>query len=59
MKDIVMLKKPELPENWDCEKSVNTVKTKIYKWKNLTKEIAEELWVAREKLSSPGKRTDL
>jgi len=43
--------KPEVPDNWDYEKSVNKVKTFIYKWKNLTSDIMMELWVAREKLS--------
>jgi len=45
---------PEIPEFWDYDSSVKKVKTVIYKWKNLTEEIAEELYVAREKLRQWG-----
>ncbi len=31
----------------------------IYKWKNLTAEIIQELFIARERLRAPGTRTDL
>jgi len=43
--------KPELPETWNYNESIEKVKTDIYKWKNLTKEIFTELWIAREILS--------
>lgn len=42
---------PEIPTDWDYKSSVEKVKKLIYKWKNLTKEMLEELWIAREKLS--------
>ncbi len=44
----------KLPENWNYESSVSKVQQKIYKWKNLSVEILEELWIAREKLSKAG-----
>ena len=50
---------PTIPNNWDYENSVEKTKTFFYKWKNLTSDILEELWIAREMLSSPGSRTDL
>jgi len=42
---------PTLPAQWDYDESVKKVKKFIYKWKNLTKEMAKELWIARELLS--------
>ena len=42
---------PAIPEDWDYDTSVEKTKTFIYKWKNLSDDILEELWVAREKLS--------
>lgn len=53
------IEKPELPENWDYEKSVTIVKGITYKWKDLTIELANELFIAREILNSQGIRTDL
>ena len=50
---------PVIPENWDYGTSIEKTKTFFYKWKNLTNEILEELWIAREMLSKPGARTDL
>ena len=50
---------PTVPDNWDYDTSVEKTKTFIYKWKNLTDDIKEELWIAREMLSKPGVRTDL
>jgi len=38
---------PEVPEFWDYEQSVKKVKAFIYKWKNIKKEIAIELKIAR------------
>ena len=42
---------PAVPDDWDYDTSVEKTKTFIYKWKNLSDDILEELWVAREKLS--------
>jgi len=55
----VVLQEPAIPDTWDYRKSVEKVKSITYKWKNLTEELANELWIAREKLSSQGERTDL
>lgn len=50
-KELVLVTEPQLPEKWDYEESVKKVKQIIYKWKNLTIEIAQELKIAREILS--------
>jgi hypothetical protein len=52
---LVKLAIPELPEHWDYDESVHKTKAIVYKWKTLTKELAEELWIAREILSRPGR----
>jgi len=52
--ELVKIERPQLPERWDYEESVKKVRGFIYKWKNLTKEIAQELWIAREKLRAKG-----
>jgi len=44
---------PKIPKKWNYDKSTAKIKTYIYKWKMLTKEMANELWIAREKLSIP------
>ncbi len=49
--DIVKYDIPQVPAEWDYDSSVKTVKGYIYKWKNLTGQIAKELYIAREKLS--------
>ena len=56
---IKIVAKPTIPVNWDYNKSVERVKTILYNWKNLTEEMANELWVAREVLNAQGQRTDL
>ena len=53
------LNPPTIPKDWNYDTSVKKTKQIIYKWKNLTEELAKELWIAREKLSAQGKRTDL
>jgi N6-adenosine-specific RNA methylase IME4 len=50
---------PGLPCGWNYEESVNRIRPNIYKWKNLTIEVAQELYIAREMLASQGTRTDL
>lgn len=50
---------PEIPDDWDYYESVTQVRTFVYKWKNLTVKLANELWIARELLSAQGQRTDL
>lgn len=46
---------PHASQEWDYDASVNRVQPLIYKWKNLTVEVAQELYVAREKLSKEGR----
>ena len=48
------LDKPEIPEDWDYNESVKNIKGFIYKMKNLTEEILNELWIARGILSKSG-----
>lgn len=56
MKDLVVIEQlPEVPADWNYEESIARVKQTIYKWKNLTVELATELYIAREALSSPGR----
>lgn len=50
--ELAKFKKPALPVEWNYESSVKRVKGHIYKWTNLTEDIAKDLWVAREKLSA-------
>lgn len=59
MNELVKLEKPKLPMYWEYETSTKFVSETIFKWKNLTADVAKELWIAREMLSKPGKRTDL
>ena len=63
MNELIELEKletlPTLPDDWNYDTSVEKTKTFFYKWKNLTNDILEELWVAREKLSKDGvKKSD-
>lgn len=58
-KELVKVKIPQIPKVWDYGKSIEKVKGVIYKWKNLTVKMAQELYIAREKLRAQGKRTDL
>ena len=57
MNELIELEKletlPTLPDDWNYDTSIEKTKTFFYKWKNLTNDILEELWVAREKLSVP------
>lgn len=51
MTELAIVERPVIPESWDYDYSVSKTKSIIYKWKNLNYELAEELWIAREKLS--------
>lgn len=51
MKNLLKIEKPKLPEKWNYKNSVKKVKSVVYKWGKLTEELAQELWIAREKLS--------
>ena len=44
---------PEVPADWDFDKSVDVMATRMRTWKSLTAEILSELYVAREVLSKP------
>lgn len=49
------LERPKLPKQWSYDESVKKVKQLIYKWVSLTDEMADELYIAREKLSKEGR----
>ena len=56
MKGLVTIEQlPDVPPGWNYQQSVAKVKQVIYKWKNLTLELATELCIAREALSRPGR----
>lgn len=56
MKDLVVIEQlPQVPADWNYEESVARVRQVIYKWKNLTLELATELYIARQALSRPGR----
>jgi len=44
------LEKPVIPDNWDYDESVEKTIQIINKWKNITVEFLNELYIAREKL---------
>lgn len=50
---------PAIPKRWNYSKSVKHVHGIAYKWKDLTLDLATELYIAREILSNQGARTDL
>lgn len=47
----IQLAESMMPQHWDYDTSIKFVKSRIYKWGNLTAEIANELRIAREILS--------
>jgi len=53
--EIVKLEKPQLPMYWEYETSIKFVSETIFKWKNITADIANELWIARYFLSKEGR----
>lgn len=57
--NLILIEKPKLPISWNYDESVKKVKQVIFKWKTLTAELAQELWIAREMLRAQGRRTDL
>lgn len=50
----VIIKDRKIPKDWEYEKSVEKIKTTIYKWKNITAALLHELWIAREVLDGRG-----
>lgn len=56
--ELMLFDHPTLPDLWSYEESVKKMQRLMYKWKNLTRDVANELWVAREKLSSRYHRDD-
>lgn len=53
MKDLIVIEQiPIIPTEWNYEDSVVKVRQFIYRWKNLTIDLATELWIAREMLST-------
>lgn len=60
--EIAIQELPQLPEVWDYDVSVNSQNERrdiITKWYQVTVDFLNELYIAREKLSSQGARTDL
>jgi hypothetical protein len=51
-KNLMLFQHPSLPDQWDYYVSVKKMQQLIYKWKNLTRDVANELWIARENLAS-------
>jgi len=49
----------QIPETWDYEKAIESLKGKIITWKHITYEIAEELYIARFFIKRQGNRSDL
>lgn len=52
---LVIDQKPPIPQSWNYDESVKKMKVALYKWKNMTLEMANELWIAREQLSKEGR----
>ena len=50
---------PQLPTEWNYNKSVQKVQGLVIRWKNISVEILRELYVARQMLSKQGSRNDL
>src|SRR5579883_3163711 len=50
---------PVVPDDWDCRVSIEKMRTLAGSAQTLKKEIAEELYIARQKYHSPGFRMDL
>jgi len=52
MNELVIIEtKPTIPATWDYDNSVSKMKSDLYKWKNMTVDMANELWIAKEKLA--------
>jgi ribosomal protein S19E (S16A) len=50
-------KLPIVPDEWNYEDSVLRIKPLVFKWKNLTIEVVNELYIAREKMSNRERTT--
>jgi len=59
MNELIKIEKPQLPEKWDYDISVQKIKEIFANWKKVTIELIRELWIAHQIFSSPGARTDL
>jgi len=55
MNDLITLQPITVPSTWNYEDSVKKTKQLAFNWKNLTKELFDELFVAREILSKEGR----
>lgn len=53
--ELIKIQKPSVPEQWNYNESVQKVKSFIFKWKNMTSDLFNELWIAREILSKEGR----
>jgi len=54
----VYLPKPQVPEEWDYQASVRKMERRIYRWRFLTKEILDELWIAHHFLGTMGPKPE-
>ena len=54
-KELMLFEYPTLPDLWDYKESVGKMNQFFYKWKNITQDVANELWIARENLAVPPK----
>ena len=51
--DLVLHETPEVPADWDYDKSVAVMATRYRTWKSLTIEMLTELYIAQSILSKP------
>ena len=52
---VVIPQTPQIPDKWSYDESVAGIKNVILNWKNLTVDLATNLWIAREMLRKTAK----
>ena len=57
--ELIEIKEPQLPTDWNYNDSVRVGKQLIIRWKDITVEMAIHFWIAREMLKRQGSRKDL
>lgn len=53
-KELVIISRPQLPEHWDYDESLKIGKRLFMRWKDITIEMAEHFYIAREILRGGG-----
>lgn len=53
-KELVIISRPQLPEHWDYDESLKIGKRLFMRWKDITIEMAEHFFIAREILRGGG-----